>query len=406
MNLHKEETQVTLQTREDPKTSVARTIDNLRPGLVQMSDFIFDHPETGLQEVQACALLCGYLESQGFAVERGYAGLPTAFRAVHRVGRGGPRIGLLGEYDALAGLGHACAHHLQGPSVIGAAVAIKDRVTDRPYTLEVIGTPAEETIGGKVLMLEHGAFKDLDVALMMHGCDVTQVELKSLALSEFLVTFHGVSTHAAIAPEDGRSALDALMLAFSGLAFLRGHVRDDTRIHGIIEQGGKVVNAIPDLASARIEVRSYDRPYLDQVIERVKRICDGAALMTDTRYTWEKTTEFHNKIPVRTLNDLVMRNAEQAGAKAITPPREKTGSTDFASVMYHVPGTCINVPFVDPGIGPHTQGYLDRGKSREAHDALALAAKILAMTVVDLLQDPALLAAVKEDFRREKAGQP
>ncbi len=394
---------MTPQTLEDPKNALVRTIDELRPGLAAMSDFIFDHPETGLQEVQACALLCDFLARQGFAVERGYAGLPTAFRAVHQVGEGGPRIGLLCEYDALSGLGHACAHHLQGPCIIGAAMAVKDQVADRPYTLEVIGTPAEETVGGKVVMLEHGAFKDLDVALMMHGNDVTQVDLKSLALSEYLVTFHGTAAHAGMAPEDGRSALEALMLVFNGLAFLRGHVRDDTRMHGIIEQGGQVVNAIPDLAVARIEVRSYDRPYLDQVIERVQRVIQGAALMTDTWFTVEKTTEFHAKIPVRRLNGLVMDNAGRAGAEAIEPPRERTGSTDFGNVMYHVPGTCINVPFVDKGISAHTQSYLDRGKSPQAHDAIALGAKILAMTVLDLLQDPALVEAVKADFRQEKA---
>jgi aminobenzoyl-glutamate utilization protein B len=384
-------------------TAVVRTIEDLQPGLDAMSDFIFDHPEVGLQEVQACELLCDYLARHGFAVERGYAGLPTAFRAVHQVGSGGPRIGLLCEYDALAGLGHACAHHLQGPCIIGAAMAIKDQDTGLPYTLEVIGTPAEETVGGKVLMLEHGAFQDLDVALMMHGNDVTQVDLKSLALTEFLLTFHGISAHAGMAPEDGRSALEALMLVFNGLAFLRGHVKDDTRIHGIIEQGGAVVNAIPDHAVARLEVRSYDRSYLDRVIERVQRIIEGAALMTDTRFTLEKTTEFHGKIPVRRLNDLVMRNAERAGAKDIEPPRERTGSTDFGNVMYHVPGTCINLPFVDKGISAHTQGYLDRGKSPEAHEAVAMGARILAMTVLDLLNDPSLLDAVKADFRQEKA---
>jgi amidohydrolase len=384
---------------------MALTIDGLRPELAAMSDFIFDHPETGLQEVQACALLCDFLAGHGFAVERGYAGLPTAFRAVHRVGEGGPRIGLLCEYDALSGLGHACAHHLQGPCIIGAAMAIRDQVADRPYTLEVIGTPAEESVGGKVLMLEHGAFLDLDVALMMHGNDVTQVDLKSLALSEFLVTFHGVSAHAGMAPEEGRSALEALMLVFNGLAYLRGHVRDDTRMHGIIEQGGQVVNAIPEHAAARIEVRSYSRPYLDQVIQRVRRILEGAALMTDTRFTLERTTEFHGKIPVRRLNDLVMANAGRAGAEAIEPPRQRTGSTDFGNVMFHVPGTCINLPFVDKGISAHSQGYLDRGKSPQAHDAIALGARILAMTVLDLLQDPALLEAVQADFRQEKARQ-
>jgi len=195
------------------KNKIMRALEALQPELVHMSDFIFDHPEIGFQEVQAAQLLSGYLQGKGFQLEMGYGGLPTAFRAIHQNGHGGPRIGLLCEYDAIENLGHACAHHLQGPCIAGAAVALKESVQDFPYTLEVIGTPAEEIGGGgKNIMLEHGAFKELDVALMMHGGDATQTDVRSMAISEFLVTFHGVSAHSAISPEQGRSALEALML--------------------------------------------------------------------------------------------------------------------------------------------------------------------------------------------------
>jgi aminobenzoyl-glutamate utilization protein B len=390
--------------RADKKKEIAKTIEALKHEMVTMSDFIFDHPEIGYQEVQASKLLADYLLKNGFEIEMGYGGLPTAFRAIYRNGNGGPCIGLLCEYDAIVNLGHACAHHLQGPSSIGAALALKENAKEYPFTLEVIGTPAEEMAeGGKNIMLDHGAFKHLDVALMMHGGDVTQTDVKSMALSEFLVTYKGLSSHSAIAPDKGRSALEALMLVFNGIAFLRGHVRDDTRMNGIIENGGQAVNAIPEKAVARIEVRSYDRPYLNQVIERMKHIFEGAALMTETSFGIQKVVDIHNKIPVLSLNRLLMANAEFAKAKRVTPPRQKTGSTDFASVMYYVPGTCIRVPIVEKGIPAHSQAYLDQGKSAEAHEALVMAANILAMTALDLIEDETVMTEVREEFRREKA---
>ncbi|MDR3670138.1 MAG: amidohydrolase [Holophaga sp.] len=388
----------------DHLLDVLNKIQELKPDLVSMSDFIFDHPEIGLQEVQASQLLSGYLKKNGFEIEMGYGGLPTAFRAVLRHGSGGPCIGLLCEYDAIENVGHACGHQMQGPGVAGAAMAIQATVGDHPYTLEVIGTPSEESgEGGKTIMLRNGAFKHLDVALMMHGGDATQTDIKAMAITEFLVTFKGLAAHAAIAPDQGRSALDALLLVFNGIGFLRGNVRDDTRINYIVENGGQAIGTIPEMAVARIKLRSYQRPYLDQVIERFLRILDGAALMTGTSCEVKKVVDLHNKIPVLSLNRLVMRNAERVKAKSIMPPREKTGSTDFASVMYFVPGTCIRVPFVEKGVPSHSQAWLHQGKSVQAHDALALGAGILALTALDLIEDGARLAEVQEEFRQERA---
>lgn len=388
---------------ESYKIELSKHVEKFKKELADMSDFIFDHPETGYKEVQASKLLCAFLQCNGFEIELGYGGLPTAFRAVYKNGQGGPCIGFLCEYDALENFGHGCAHHLQGPSVIGAAVTIKEKVVDFPYTLEIIGTPAEETAeGGKNIMLENGAFKNLDVALMMHGGDATITDIKSMALSEYLVTFKGTAAHSAIAPDKGRSALEALMLAFNGVAYLRGHVQDDTRIHGIIEHGGQVVNAIPENAVGRFEFRSYSRPYLDSVIERAMKIFEGAALMTETSWEIKKVVDFHNKIPVIKLNNLLMENAKIAGVRDIKPPREKTGSTDFASVMYYVPGSCIRVPFVEKGVTAHSQEWLDRGKTEEAHDAIIAAAKILAMSAFDLIVDEKIMNEIREDFKQEK----
>jgi len=385
------------------KSQLMEVIEQSKPELCLLSDYIYTHPEIGFQEVQAAKILTDYLAKQGFSVEKGYGGLPTAFRAVWKNGSGGPCIGLLCEYDALLGMGHGCAHHLQGPSMIGAAMAIKEVVTGVPYTLEVIGTPGEECPnGGKAIMLENGAFRELDVALMMHGGDTTTTDIKSMAASQFIVTYKGKSAHAAIAPDKGRSPLEAIMLAFNGLAFLRGHVADDVRIHGIISDGGQVVNVIPDTAVAKLEVRSYDRSYLDQVVERVTRILDGAALMTDTTYAIEKIATFYNKVPVLSLNQLLMENAAFAQARSISPPREKTGSTDFASVMYIVPGSCIRVAFIDKGTAAHSEEWLKQGQSDQAHDAMIVAAKVIAMTVWDLVAIPERFVMVKDEFKKVK----
>lgn len=383
------------------KDSVLRNIDMRRDELTELSDRIFDHPEIGLQEYQASAWLEEYLESHGFTVERGVGGLETAFRAVYENGAGGPAIGLLCEYDALVKQGHACGHQLQGPCIIGAALAIKECVTDKPYKLVVYGTPAEETISGKVTMIENGCFQDIDIALMMHADGATRVDVKYLANVNYRVVFHGVQAHAARKPEEGRSALDALILAFQGIEFLREHVIDDVRMHYTVIDAGAPANVVSPRAEGEFVLRSYDMEYLKDVERRFRKIMEGAAMMTDTSAEIVLEKRIHNKIPVLALNDLLMKNAESVGAPQIMPPRFKTGSSDFCNVTSMVPGACIRVAFVPINIGPHSQGYYDAGKTEKAHDALIYGAKILAGSVFDMLEDPEILKAIQEEFKSD-----
>lgn len=390
---------------EKLKKEMVVCIDNQQEKLFALADFIFQHPEIGFKEKQASEHLIRFLSEGGFSIEKNYTGLSTAFRAVYEQGKGGPRIGLLCEYDALKNIGHACGHHLQGPAIIGAAMAAKKVLDDAemPYVLEVIGTPGEEcSNGGKNIMMEQGAFKELDVALMMHASDSTTTDIHSMARSEFSVAFHGKSAHSAIAPERGRSALEAAILAFNGIGFLRGHVKDDTRIHGIVAEGGKLTNVIPDETVIRIEVRSYDSVYLKSVENWVKKILEGASLMTGTTYSVEKIGGSLSKIPVRSLNKVLMDNAVAIKAPAIAPPREKTGSTDFASVMFHIPGSCIRVGFIEKGTAAHSKEWLEKGLSDDAHQALIVGAKTLALTVFDLVTDTRLLQKIKKEFKEEK----
>lgn len=387
------------------KEVMFREIDEIRNEMTEMSDDIFDHPEIGMEEFHAQKVLTDWLEKEGFQVERGVVGVETAFKAVYSHGTGGPNIGLLCEYDALPGIGHACGHHMQGPSILAAAKALKDADIKEPYTITVYGTPAEESVSGKIRMIQNGCtFEELDVALMMHGGPETQVDVKSLANSKYKVIFHGVSSHAAIRPEKGRSALDGLILAFQGIEFLREHVNSDVKIHyTVVNCGGTPANVVPAYAEASVYVRSYNRAYLDTVCRRFEKVLKGAAMMTETEVEIIEEKKVDNKIPVLTLNDLVMKQAEELHAPQLAPAREKTGSTDFGNVMRRVPGTCARIAFVDPGAAAHSQEYIAAGKTDAAHDAVVYGAKILAGTALELIEDPELLNRVKTEFKENLA---
>lgn len=387
------------------KLKISEAIDRKREHIISMADFIFDNPEIDGKEFKAYKLLTDYLEAQNFDVEHSIGGLETAFKAVYEQGINGPSIGLLCEYDAIEGIGHACGHHMQGPAILFAATAIKELLLGESYKLVIYGTPAEETFGGKIVMLNNGCFTDIDVALMMHASPSTTTDVKSLAMSKFLVEFHGVSAHAALKAESGRSALDGILTLANGVEFLREHVRDDVRIHYSIVNGGGPSNVVPKYASAEFVLRSYDRVYLDQVIGRFENIVKGAGLITETtpEITLKKSVD--NKIPVIGLNNLLMKNAEDLDAPRITPPREKTGSTDFGNLMHVLPGSCIRVAFVPEGTSSHSDAYVDAGKSDEAHKATLLAAKILAFTTYDMIADQELLVKFKKEFEANKKAE-
>lgn len=384
------------------KENLYQRIEEQREKLWAMADQIHDDPEYDGEEYHAAALLEDYLEQNGFAVERGLGQWPTAFRATWSQGEGGPRIGLLCEYDALRGLGHGCGHHMQGPCICGTAVALKNAGFTQPFSLVVYGTPAEETRSAKVTMWEDGCFRDIDVALMMHGGPDTCVDEKSLALTNYIVEFKGQGAHAALAPEKGRSALDALLLAFQGVEFLREHVREDTRMHYTITESPGPTNVVPARAVGEFSLRSYSREVLDGVCRRFEQIIQGAALMADVDYEITREKSLDNKVPCLALNDIIMDNARACGAPGIAPPRKKTGSTDFGNVTNHMPGCCIRVQFVPTGTSSHTQTFVDAGKTQVAHDAILYGAKTLAGTACDLICKPELVQVLWADFEQAK----
>lgn len=395
---------------QDLKKLLGEVIEMHRAELCKMADLIYDFAEKSAEEYKSMELLTDYLQNEGFTVERGIT-LDTAFRAtwdncraiVDDEGKNtAPVLGILVEYDALEDIGHACGHHMQGPAGIGAAIAIKEVMKDYPFKLVIYGTPAEETLGGKIVMLDAGYMKELDLALMSHGSPNTSVDEKCMALENFVVTFHGVKSHAAISPDEGRSALDAALLSFHAIEMLREHVKDDTRMHYTIRNAGGPPNVVPDLTVAEYTLRSYSTSYLNTVVERFYNILKGAALMTDTTYDIQRDLPFKSKIVCHSVNDLLMKNAAYEKAPSIAAPRKKTGSTDFGNVLYEIPGSCIRIAFTKPDAQPHSQEYLEAGKTDKAHDAICYAAKIMADTFCDVITTPGLLTQIKEEFYAAK----
>lgn len=382
-------------------------VDAQAPELTKMADTIFDHPEIGPHEVFASKLLTDYLEAHGFTVTRGVGGLETAFRAVWKNGEGGPNMGLLCEYDALPGMGHGCGHQMQGPGILGAAVAIQEAAGTRPFTLTVYGTPGEENISGKYIMIQNGCtFEELDVALMMHGGPATQTDIKCLANAEYDLIYHGKAAHAALKPEAGRSSLDAMCLAFHGMECLREHVTDDVRLHyNITDGGGTAANVVPSLTKAQVMVRANTVKAVKELMVRLEKIFQGAAMMTETTVEAKVGKILDNKIPNLQLNDVLMKYARELQAPNCQPPRQRTGSTDFANVMHRVPGSCIRVAFVPDGTSSHSPEFIAAGKSQEAHRAVVFGAKILADTVLELIDDPAELASIQKEFRDRLAAE-
>lgn len=244
--------------------------------------------------------------------------------------------------------------------------------------------------------------RDIDIALMMHGGPATQTDVKSMALQSFKAEFNGRSTHAALKPEDGRSALDALLLAIQGVEFMREHVREDTRMHYSIDDAGGPANVIPARAVGSFTLRSYSSAYLDELCNRFADVAKGAALMSGTTCEMRSTQRLEGKVPVLLLNDILMHNADLIDAPNRKPTREKTGSTDFGNVMYELPGAVIRVAFVPDGTSSHSAEFVQAGKSVTGHAAVIYAAKILAGASFDLIKTPGLVEDAKHEFTEAK----
>ncbi|HEY3314280.1 MAG TPA: M20 family metallopeptidase [Bacillota bacterium] len=388
---------------DDLKTRVGRTIDELGSALIETSDAIYRQPELGLQEVRAAARLSRLLEEHGLAVERGIGGLETSFLARKDGRRPGPKVAILAEYDALPEIGHGCGHNLIGTAAVGAGVAVASVIGELPGAVMVVGCPAEEgavdNAGGKVVLVDKGFFIDVDAAMMVHPANRTAVEGTSTSREAMEISFRGRAAHAAGAPHEGINALEAAILTFNGINALRQHLKDDVRIHGVLTKGGVAPNIVPDYSEIRLYVRANDPAYLTQTVEKVKNCARGAAMATGASVAFRKTANTYEGMRTNlALAGALQANLEALGRKVEKPDRPGSGSTDMGNVSQVVPAVHAYLGICGKAIVGHSREFAEATLTDEAHRALIDGAKALAMTVVDLLNDPALMKRVKDEF--------
>ncbi len=379
------------------KKRVSERVDARQRTLDDLALRIHEQPELAFEEKHAAQLLTGALEAEGAAATKGAGGLETAF--VAEFGTARPCVAILGEYDALPGVGHACGHNLMGTAALGAFLALRDVAGDLPGRVRLLGCPAEERGNGKSFLIRAGLFADVDAALMYHPGDRDELDPLMLALVSLEVEFLGKAAHAAAEPEEGINALDALLLAWTALSALRLTVRSDSRFHGIITDGGKAANIIPDRAAARFMVRSPDNAYLRELQRRVIACFEGATKQTgcELRYQWSDTCDLVSTN--RPLAEAFSANAKALG-REMKPrrPGDTHGSTDMGNVTSLVPGIHPFLAITDGPMPGHSIAFAAAAATPKALETMRVAAKALAMTAVDALTEPALTRRAKEAF--------
>jgi amidohydrolase len=384
------------------KKLLLEEVEAHRNELIDLSLRIHANPELSLQEVKASRWLAEYLEGKGFEVERGFCQLSTAFKASY--GQGKPVIAFLAEYDALPKLGHACGHNIIAAAAVGAAVAARTAADQLGGRILVIGTPSEELYGCKAIMVERGGFTGVDAAMMIHPGTRDVVTPPALACSSLEVEFFGKAAHAAASPEEGINALEALILAFNNINSLRQQVRERSRIHGIITDGGEAANIVPAYSRAIFLVRAEDEEYLGELKERVLDCFSAASLATGARleYRWGEVSY----APLRNnsvLAQLFSQNMETLGRKTHPPdPRRGCGSTDMGNVSQVVPSLQPFVAIASPGASEHSPEFALAAASEAGHQGLIDGAKALALTGADLLANRGAMKRVKEEFLKQK----
>lgn len=383
------------------KKQAIAAVDAISDELIRVSTTIHANPETSFKEFKSAALLCDTLDAHGFAVERGLGGMDTAFRAVAAGARNGPTIALLAEYDALPEMGHACGHNIIATAAVGAGIAVRSLLKDLPGRVEVIGTPAEEGGGGKVILVKAGVFNNVDAAMMVHPSSWTMVSRGSLAFFHLDVEFKGKASHAAASPEAGINALEAVIQTFNNINGIRLHLRSDARVHGIITHGGVAVNIIPEHAAASFSVRAASQEYANEVLQRVLACAEAAAIATGAKLEYTVTPGYAAITPNLTMARLFAENWRSIGVEVHDPrPNERMGSTDFGDVSQVTPGIHPYIAIAPDGTPGHSIEIRAASVSPAGHKGMLDSAKSLAMTTIDLLNEPALMLEVKQEFAR------
>jgi len=443
------------QGTEESKAQVLSMVGELKSTSDQIASFLWTNAETALREHRSAAFLADLLEQKGFQVERGVAGMPTAFVATYGSGR--PVIGILAEFDALPGVGnraeprriarddgvtagHGCGHNLFAAGSVTAVLALERLIADRGLggTIKLFGTPAEETVVGKVYMANAGLFAGLDAALDWHPDDKTRVgNSATQAMNSFEVEFFGQAAHSAYDPWNGRSALDAVEMMNYGVNLMREHIRPTARIHYVIPSAGEAPNVVPEYARVWYYVRDLNREEVEKYYQRILKIAEGATLATRTTHKVRLLTGVHEYLFNRPLQEALQANLERVGPPAFTDeeqafaralqretgaPEEgfstaiepladsvqpaEGGSTDVAEVSYMTPTAPLNVATAALAVPWHSWATTAcHGTSAGRRGAL-VAAQVLAATGVDILTRPELVQRMRAAFEEATASRP
>ncbi len=428
------------------KKDLLNSIEEKTLELTSLSDKIWEAAEVAFREDKSAEYLIEYAEANGLTIERGLAGIPTAFTASY--GKGKPVIGIIGEFDALPGLsqttapyrdelieggaGHGCGHNLFGTASLGAAIAIKELIEKGSIegTVKFFGTPAEEKFFGKLWMIREGVFDDVDICMDWHPADKTEANVQpSLALVDFMVEFTGQSAHASMDPWNARAANDALELYTSGINAYREHVKPSVRMHYHIQDAGQVVNVVPDYSRIWVRVRDITKEGLQPVYDHVKKMAGGAAIMANVEHKVSLISGIHDLLPNRTGGAAMQKNLEALGDIQYTQEeidfalemqrnngkpeigidgkirslRETLkspggGSTDVGDVSYNVPVVSLNATTAPKGVPWHSWSVVASSGMSIGHKGMLYAAKALGMTMVDIFKDSRLRDDIKREF--------
>jgi aminobenzoyl-glutamate utilization protein B len=435
------------------KKAIIASVEKHQEALIAISDSIWALAETAFEEDKSAEILASYAESNGFTVSRGVAGIPTAFTATY--GSGSPVISVLGEFDALPGIsqkaqptkeflnegaaGHGCGHNLFGAGSLGAAIAVKELIEAGKIkgTVKFLGTPSEEKFFGKIWMVKAGLWDDVDVNISWHPSADTRADVQSsLALIDFKVEFYGQAAHASADPWNGRSASDALELYTTGINYYREHIKPTVRIHYHIQDGGQVVNVVPDYARLWVRVRDSKRSGMKPVYERVQAMAEGAAIMANVDYKISLISGIYETLVNRSGGAVMQKNLEllgplsyteeetafgmkiqeatgkpQVGMDAIISPLEETrensggGSTDVGDVSWNVANINLGVTVAPKDTPWHSWAVVACAGMSIGHKGMIHAAKAMGMTMVDLFDNPKLVNQVKAEFKERKGNE-
>ena len=390
-----------MQIRE----KIAAYVEKQDPVYRRIALDIHEHPEVSNYEFFACERLSNQLKEEGFGVTVDVAGHRTGFIGTYTAQKPGPVLVFLAEYDALAGLGHGCGHNLFGATSLLAAAALKQVIDETGGEVRVYGTPGEE--GGengsaKGSFVREGLFTDVDAALCVHPGDRHEASSKNIACLPVDIEFWGKPAHAAAAPEQGVNALDALILTYNGINALRQHMAPDAMIHGIITHGGTAPNIVPEYAAAKFYFRAATVLRLEALYHRIEKIVEGAALMTGAKGRLQPyQNRIDNMVPTPSFDAVYGRELSLLG-ETLLPPDEGCGigSSDVGNVSQVIPVIQPTICITDHSTPWHSEESKAAARSEKGLASIALGAKALALTALDLIEDPALLWQIKADHAK------